>query len=702
MNNPKKPYGSKNKRSNHSARERTQLDWRATLEQGLQVIAVKRKSKKPAFKAWNKRPFKDEKAAAAYFEDHPSSNFGILTGAASGVVVLDVDGPIGRRSLAELIEKHGKLPKTPRVLTGRGEHRYFLPPGGSVPNSVKKIGPGIDLRGDDGYVVGAGSVHPDGARYRYKRGRALGDVPIAAMPDWLAKMVTKPQVAKANCRKSVVNVVKEGQRNNFLASLAGTLRRNGLAAETILAALNAENATSCMPPLDDDEVEKIADSIAGYSAGPIGSDGTDAALSIMQKVLDEEFAGGAHLLCQSGRFWAWDNGIWTIAPEGWLRRKALDVVESQPVKLKSQTASLIGQAVSLLSAKLAVRHDVLSFEGDPPPVINCSNGELWINTDGTVDLRPHSPDSHLRHHLDVAYDPAATCPEYDKAAREIFSKSSNPRAMVRHWHELAGYIIYGRRNIPLIVLLVGGGSNGKTVLTETIIRLLGKSLVCAQPIGNFDSNRFAMGSLFGKFMLYDDDVKAGIRLPDGFLKTVSEAKTVTGEEKYKSPFNFTVRTVPMLLCNNVPSVADLSHGMQRRLHVIPFDRQFSEKEKDVHLFGRIWQNEMPGVLNRVVRGLGRLMKRDGALMSPKDVRKATAKFISESNPLPAFIKDRCEKGPDHYCHVQELYDAYKSWADSEGLNLKQQKGNVKRNLLNLGYDIKHANRGDKVVGLGLK
>ena len=35
---------------------------------------------------------------------------------------------------------------------------------------------------------------------------------------------------------------------------------------------------------------------------------------------------------------------------------------------------------------------------------------------------------------------------------------------------------------------------------------------------------------------------------------------MTGEYKYKSPFNFTVRTVPVLLCNNIPSLADLSHG----------------------------------------------------------------------------------------------------------------------------------------------
>jgi hypothetical protein len=46
---------------------------------------------------------------------------------------------------------------------------------------------------------------------------------------------------------------------------------------------------------------------------------------------------------------------------------------------------------------------------------------------------------------------------------------------------------------------------------------------------DLDKNRFAMGSLFGKLLFVDDDVRAGARLPDGVLKTISEAKEVTGE-----------------------------------------------------------------------------------------------------------------------------------------------------------------------------
>jgi putative DNA primase/helicase len=95
------------------------------------------------------------------------------------------------------------------------------------------------------------------------------------------------------------------------------------------------------------------------------------------------------------------------------------------------------------------------------------------------------------------------------------------------------------------------------------MRLLGIDLVHAQRVEDLDKSRFAIGSLFGKHLFVDDDVRAGARLPDGMLKTISEAKEVTGELKYRPSFNFVVRTVPVLLCNNV-SFAGLT--MRRRLY----------------------------------------------------------------------------------------------------------------------------------------
>jgi putative DNA primase/helicase len=335
-------------------------------------------------------------------------------------------------------------------------------------------------------------------------------------------------------------------------------------------------------------------------------------------------------------------------------------------------------------------------------VINAANGEIWLADDGNVELRRHRPDSHLRHCLDVAYDPDAKCPEYDRAVEEIFASGENPEDLVRHWNEFFGYVIQPRRHIPTIMILLGGGDNGKTVLIRTVIRLLGTSLVEAQRVDNLDKNRFAMGSLFGKLLYVDDDVRAGARLPDGILKTISEAKEVTGEYKYKSPFNFTVRTVPVLLCNNIPSLADLSHGMLRRLQVIPFDRTFTGDDKDATLFDRIWANELPGVLNRALRGYRRLLERNSSFKIPDAVQKATTAWLGHANPLPAFIEERCVKGVSERCWMQGLYAAYTTWAQQAGYTLIQSQQSFRRNLEHLGFKSSRGNRGQRVSGIALR
>lgn len=95
-----------------------------------------------------------------------STNVGIRTGAVSGLVVLDVDVPAGFASLAELEEAHGALPIGPRVRTPRGGlHLYFAHPGGRIPNSAGKLGRGLDVRGDGGYVVAPPSVLSGGGSY---------------------------------------------------------------------------------------------------------------------------------------------------------------------------------------------------------------------------------------------------------------------------------------------------------------------------------------------------------------------------------------------------------------------------------------------------------------------------------------------------------------------------------------------------------
>src|SRR5262249_62040802 len=144
------------------------------------------------------------------------------------------------------------------------------------------------------------------------------------------------------------------------------------------------------------------------------------------------------------------------------------------------------------------------------------------------------------------------------------------------------------------------------------------------------------GSLLGKLLLVDDDVRAGIRLPDGELKKISEAKPITAEYKYGPSFEFVVRSVPVLLCNNTASLADVSYGMARRLMVLPFDRTFRD-DADSTRFPTIWKTEMAGGVNRRHGGFPRRLDR-GPVQVPHAVQRGKDERVKEGKPLTSLLE----------------------------------------------------------------
>jgi hypothetical protein len=412
----------------------------------------------------------DRNRINTWWTESPNANIGIATGSEAGILVLDIDPRNkGKETLARLKKEVGPLPDTVTALTGGGgRHLVFQHPPFPVrkDTSGKLFGPGIDVLCDGCIMIAPPSRHVTGKRYRSVKGKAYRNREPAPFPQpWLDRLRGgAPAQAKTNSLPAaqVDGLITEGRRNNYLTSLAGTLQRSGVSPEALVAALAAENLAKCSPPLDPAEIETIVGSVTKYPALP-GGDG-DAAEQLMQLVLDRHFNGGNHLMLSTDcQFWHYDARLWRVVQDQWVSGKVLEIIQANPVK-QQKTASLLSQVLTLLNAKLAVKDDALSFVANPPPVINCANGEVWIGPDGSVELRSHRPESHLRHCLDIIYDPDAVCPAYDKALLEIFGKADKPQAMVRHWNELVGYVIQPKRNIPIIVIMSGAGDNGKTVL----------------------------------------------------------------------------------------------------------------------------------------------------------------------------------------------------------------------------------------------
>lgn len=125
----------------------------------------------------------DTATVRRWWEERPTANIGIATGEPSGIVVIDIDDP---DSFEAFEADHGELPATLTVLTGGGgEHRIYRRPVGGLRNSARRLAPGVDVRGDGGYIVAPPSIHPDGDRYRW-----LDNTDPVDLPQWVIDLLT--------------------------------------------------------------------------------------------------------------------------------------------------------------------------------------------------------------------------------------------------------------------------------------------------------------------------------------------------------------------------------------------------------------------------------------------------------------------------------------------------------------------------------
>lgn len=198
----------------------------------------------------------------------PTANVAIATGAPSGLVVIDIDPRHGGfESMAEL-EAHGSIPSSVEAITGGGgRHILLAHPGGYVRGDNRgRLGAGVDVKADGGYIAVAPSIHASGRRYEWEASSEPDEVELAPTPPWLLALLGQGQRDEGGRLAAPVSdsQIPEGGRSNALTSLAGTMRRRGMAPDEIAAALLVVNARRCSPPMPEGDVRAIAASVGRY------------------------------------------------------------------------------------------------------------------------------------------------------------------------------------------------------------------------------------------------------------------------------------------------------------------------------------------------------------------------------------------------------------------------------------------------------
>ena len=203
----------------------------------------------------------------------------------------------------------------------------------------------------------------------------------------------------------------------------------------------------------------------------------------------------------------------------------------------------------------------------------------------------------------------------------------------------------------------------------------------------------------GKLLLVDDDVDKNTILPDGLLKKLSERKLLTGERKFKDHFNFVSSVAVLLLANNSPATKDISHGLIRRVRIIPFDRRFVPgQDEKKELFPRIWKNELPGIVNLLIISLKNLKKR-GDFLEPIDCFKARERWLAEANPLINFLQTCCKDNNNTHVDLIDLLHAFDHWKNINKIKAHYSSQELRKSVESLGYTCKQVNGKQRVYGI---
>jgi len=190
---------------------------------------------------WNGWPKRATRTVGNEPEWELATGVGLVTGADSGFFVVDVDAKGGGLlSLRKLEHKHGRFPRTWRQYTGGGGLQYFFRmPSFPVRNSMAKVGPGIDVRSNGGFVVAPPSEHPNGNRYKWAERSSPWELSLSYAPNCiieLLRLVSRPRFARVVTVVAISPASLE-MAGRYLAKIPGAVSGQGGHDQTFWAAI---------------------------------------------------------------------------------------------------------------------------------------------------------------------------------------------------------------------------------------------------------------------------------------------------------------------------------------------------------------------------------------------------------------------------------------------------------------------------------
>lgn len=610
----------------------------------------------------------------------------LITGKDSGIMVVDLDN---HSEDAPGVENFAKVwqnvPETLVVETpGNGMHLVYKFRDGL--ESVTGIWPGIDILTDQHLVVVPGSKarRPDGTIGEYK---LVVDLPIAEMPEELFQLILKKQ--KENSADDQKQKIKkthsgrkgqakngrivedeefnEGERHDklFKAGLRQFSKSIDRDFEIILAYIISLNAEKCNPPIDDNrELESIADSICKFFKDRV----YDPDDKIMPILLVNYLMTQRPLFVRGNCVFMYDDdkGVYEL-------EKDSDIHKIYLANCRVPTDATARKAKAFSELLLMVARDDVP-EYPEKDFINCLDGVLnWR----TGELFTHHSKYRLISQVQARWssDPM----NFETSRFKKFLDGILDQETQQTLQEAMGLMISPHaQEVQTSFSFLGNGSNGKSKLMDIMAQLIGQQNISSVGFSKF-SGEFDLASMEGKSvnMVYDDDLTEASGKIGAAFKSVVCGEPVNVNRKNKDHVGMQFNLTFFFGLNVMPSVREKSHGIFRRIAILPFNKTFGTEEdvaagkadciRDSNITKEILENEMDLIFRWSVEGLKRLEANGFNLTISEASKDEMEQYRRDSDSAYQFLQEEIEPAPGYRVHTSDVINAYNLFCDCNGI-----------------------------------
>lgn len=295
--------------------------------------------------------------------------------------------------------------------------------------------------------------------------------------------------------------------------------------------------------------------------------------------------------------------------------------------------------------------------------------------DGIVDLHTgnvRTPDPNKDFHSrSTAVGPRRMpTPRWNRFLADTFGDTPEGAEMTAFLQKLLGYSITGDVGAQVMPFLQGAGKNGKSVLLDTLVKLLGEYADAAPPgflmARPYEGHPTDLAELHGRRVIVCSEIKPGDKFDEARFKLLTGGDRIKARRMRQDFFSFAPTHKLWLLGNHRPEVLTGGFAFWRRMRLIPFEHVVTDERRIDNLADILVTEEGPGILDWLIDGARRYLTGDKDLTGPERVRVATTAYADTEDHTGRFFDESCALDPAQRAEQATLYAAYRNWCLNEG------------------------------------